>query len=348
MFLVGTALLALTGCPGGNAQLGQSCGGNDDCSGELQCLNDRCAARCARAPECGDGYTCDDDGLCKRATGQPGEHCKSEVDCAAGLSCQIDGTTDAAHVLLASCTADQPAHPTGHTCKIDSECRNGTCALGRCVDLCREDRDCGAGNSCLQIPHAEIDRAIFQGCLPTQGAVSWSIPVRSPKFEVVLPLPESARSAALVMSVDGVNQKVGAVSVQSPLPSATRLYFAPCTPGTPMCTVEAALDRYFKNPIRHLPQPAQSVLLMPSGPGLPLEVGTYRVEVSSFRPDGTTGSAIPRVTAIVRLDTADPSTTRTLDLHFFFLDLADHPCPAMTEGATLNAAVADAAQYFKR
>jgi hypothetical protein len=342
------ALATLTGCPGGNAQIGQSCGGNDDCHGTLQCLSERCVPRCTRAPECGDGYGCDDDGLCQRATGQPGEHCKSEVDCAAGLSCQIDGTTDESHVLLASCTADHAARASGAPCEDDSDCRNGTCALGRCVDLCRDSRDCGIDHSCMKIPHVAIDRAVFAGCLPTQGEVTWSIPVRSPSAQVALPIPEAARSAALVMSVDGVNQRVGAASVQSPLPGATRLYSLPCTPGAGSCSTADALDRYYKNPLRHLPQPVQSVLLIPSGPAPTLEVGTYRVQVSSFRPDGTTGSAIPRVTAVVRLDTADPSTTRTLDLHFFFLDLADHACPAMTEGGTLNAASADAAPFFKR
>jgi hypothetical protein len=51
---------------------------------------------------------------------------------------------------------------------------------------------------------------------------------------------------------------------------------------------------------------------------------------------------------VIRLDTADPSTPRTLNLHFFFLDLANHPCSAMTDGNTLDRTTALAAPYFQR
>lgn len=340
-------LLALAACPGSNAGVGASCGGNDDCSGMLQCLNSRCVPRCTRAPDCGDGYACDGDGLCQLATGVSGEHCKSEVDCASGLSCQIDGATDDNHVLLASCTDEHVTRAAGAACDADADCRNGTCALGHCVDLCRDTRDCGEANTCMKIPHVAIDRAVFYGCLPTQGVVTWSIPVLSPSAQVALPIPSAARSAELIMSIDGVNQKVGAASIQSPLPDATRLYSPPCTPGVGGCQLADALDRFYKNPIRHQPQPVESVLAFPSGSSPALELGTYRVQVSSFRSDGATGSAIPRVTAVVHLDTADPTTERTLDLHFFFLDLSAHPCQALTDNATLDAAAAAAAPYFK-
>lgn len=341
------ALVALAACPGGNAGLGASCGGNDDCNGTLQCLRSQCVQRCTRAPDCGDGYACDDAGLCQAAHAANGEHCKSEVDCATGLACQIDGTTDDNHVLLASCTDQHDARAAGDVCNADEDCRNTTCALGHCVDLCRDTRDCGKGNSCMKIPHVAIDRAVFYGCLPSQGAVTWSIPVLSPSAQVALPIPDAARSAELVMTIDGVNQRVGASNIQSPLPDATRLYSPPCTPGVGACMADDALDRYYKNPIRHLPQPVESVLAFPSGSAPALEVGVYRVQVSSFRPDGAIGTAIPRVTAVIRLDTADLTTDRTLDLHFFFLDLSAHPCQALTENATLNAAAASAAPYFK-
>ena len=340
-------LVALAACPGGNAGVGASCGGNDDCNGMLQCLNGQCIERCLRAPDCGDGYACGADGLCKAATAVSGEHCKSEVDCASGLSCQIDGTTDDSHVLLASCADQHDKRAAGDPCAADAECRNGTCALGHCVDLCRDTRDCGKGNSCMRIPHVAIDRAVFYGCLPSQGAVTWSIPVLSPSAQVALPVPDAARSAELVMTIDGVNQRVGASNIQSPLPDATRLYSPPCSPPGGGCTPVEALDRYYKNPIRHLPLPVESVLTFPSGPTLALETGVYRVQVSSFRSDGSVGTAIPRVTAVIRLDTEDLTTDRFLDLHFYFLDLSGHPCQALTDGATLNAAAAATSPYFK-
>jgi hypothetical protein len=109
----------------------------------------------------------------------------------------------------------------------------------------------------------------------------------------------------------------------------------PCAPIT-------ALDQFYTRPIRHLPDFGQSVLLIPSGTSGPIGPNVYRVDVSSFRANNAPGSAIPRVTAVVQL-----SAGAILDLHFFFLDLADHPCAAMTNHATLDAASAKAAPFFQ-
>jgi len=344
-------LVTLAGCPGGNGALGESCRGNDDCAGALQCLNSRCVLRCARAPDCGDGYACDERGLCQAAVDESGEPCVSEVDCSAGLACQIDGATvDGDNHLLASCSAQNTSRPAGATCSADADCRNGTCALGRCVDLCRETRDCGAGTSCVYIPRVAAGGALFSGCLPAEGTLTWSIPVTTPSAEVLLPVPAGALSVELVMSVDDATQKVGAKSVLSP--SGARLYTVPCSPLSPTdpCTPTEALDQYFGTPdqaqtsgnkLRHLPAPGQSVLLIPSAPAMQIQPGDYVVRVSSFRANGVDGSAVPRVTAVIQLT---PGVT--LDLHFFFLDLSDQPCAALPSGAALDATTAPTAAGF--
>jgi len=64
--------------------------------------------------------------------------------------------------------------------------------------------------------------------------------------------------------------------------------------------------------------------------------------VSSFRTNGLVGSAIPRVTAILKMDTAV-----NLDLHFHFLDLTDHPCADSFGGVRLDAARAQEAPFFQ-
>jgi hypothetical protein len=345
-------LVTLAGCPGGDGALGDTCRGNGDCDGTLQCLNSRCVARCGRAPDCGDGYSCDERGLCQLATDDVGEPCSSEVDCAPGLACQIDGAAvDGNSHLLASCTAQYSARPAGSDCSADSDCRNGTCALGRCVDLCRETRDCGAGTACVDIPRVAAGGALFAGCLPSEGTLTWSIPVTTPSAEVLLPVPSIARSVELVMSIDDPTQKVGAKSVLSPM--GARIYTVPCSPLSPTepCSPTAALDQYFgsqdatlegRNKLRHLPATNQSVLLIPSGSAVPIETGDYVVRVSSFRPNGTDGSAVPRVTAVIQL-----STGVTLDLHFFFLDLSDHPCIALDNNAQLTASSAASSAVFQ-
>lgn len=377
--------VALVGCPGGGARVGESCGSNDDCDRSLQCFNDICTPRCERAPQCGDGYACTD-GLCAVAHGQSGDTCLGESDCAAGRTCQINGAEidPKTNRLAATCALENPlGHPTGDLCSGDADCRNGTCDLGHCVDLCRDTTDCALGTSCMTIPRVAVNGELFEGCLPTQGTVSWDIPVVSPSAQILLPVPSGARSAALVMSVDDPGQKVGAESVLDPC-GCTR-YTAPCSflpqadPTT--CTALLADDQFYSrdpngsgtaanggsiagdaggnicgspvhcndsggpmvNRVRHRPEFGHSVLLIPSIPSSgELKNGAYQIQVSSFWPDNSPGSAVPHVTAVVRNGTGNQ-----LDLHFFFLDLEDHPCAAMAGIPTLAAGSAPNAPGFQ-
>jgi len=149
-------LLLLAACPGGNAAVGDHCGDSSDCQSSLQCVDSVCVPHCQRATDCGDGFACDKNGLCQRATGQEGDPCQSESDCSTGLACELAGVVpDAQGNLTPSCTAENPGHPPGSVCETDSECRDGTCALGHCTDLCRDTRDCAEGTSCTQIPRVE-------------------------------------------------------------------------------------------------------------------------------------------------------------------------------------------------
>jgi hypothetical protein len=337
-------LVAVSGCPG-SGRLGEFCGGNDDCDGALQCLNNSCAPLCGRAPDCGDGYSCDEQGYCLAATNNPGDPCKSQVDCPAGQSCQLSGVVDD-NIALASCTDEKAMTVSGDTCSNDSECRHGTCALGHCADLCQQTLDCAGGNSCVTIPHLLAPGATFSGCLPTDGVVTWSIPMNSPSAEILLPVPNVAGSAALVMSVDDLGQKVGATGVLDP--DGNRLYRLPCSTQSPSdaCNPVDATDGYFDNQVRHLPALGQSVLMIPSGSSVQSEIkqGVYRVQVASLRASDAPGSAIPHVTAVVRLGR---SHTLDLALHFFFLDLADHPCALLPEGDPLTAHTAQTARLFQ-
>jgi hypothetical protein len=337
-------MLALAGCPGGDGSIGDSCTSHSDCSTALQCVTGTCVAKCKRAPDCGDGFACDQDGFCHSANGQAGDRCTSEVQCSAGLSCQLGDASDAEGHLVASCSEQNPTRPAGAVCAKDAECRNGTCALGRCVDLCRETRDCGSGTACIGIPRVEADGVMFDGCIPPTGSIAWSIPVSTPSSDTILvPIPDTARSATIVFQVDDQAQRVGARQVIDP--SGATIYQKPCEPAiTPGCTPETALDQYYAQPVRHLPDFGQSVLQLPSTPDVanPLEPGAYRIAVSSFRANGATGSSVPHVTALVKMDVAV-----FLDLHFHFLDLEDHPCQSAFGGATLDAASAKDAPFFQ-
>jgi hypothetical protein len=323
--------VTLLGCPAGDGVIGDTCSSNGDCHGELQCFGGTCVPRCERAPECGDGFRCDDKGLCRAATGQVGDACTSEVDCSAGLSCQLDGseTTDDGY-LFASCVAENAGRPAGAACASDGECRNGTCDLGHCADLCTTTTDCAAGSSCTGIPRVSANGLLYRGCLPSNGALSWSIPVHGTNDVVMLPIPESARGVNVLFTVEDQSQKVGATTVSAP-------------DGTLLIDPTLDLD-YYENPfVRHRPEYGQSVLAMPSTPTTPLQSGVYSLRVRSIRPGlpKDTGTATPTMTAVVKLD-----ASVILDLHFHFLNLDDHPCAAAF-GGKLDASVAQSADFFQ-
>jgi hypothetical protein len=328
--------IVLAGCPGSDGEIGAPCSGHGDCDGNLQCSASVCVPRCARAPECGDGYACSSDGICALATGQPGDGCTSEVDCSPGLSCQIDGTVVEDGHLLSSCTAQGDGKPAGGACSIDTDCRNGTCALGQCVDLCAATRDCASGYSCMEIPRIEANGELFVGCLPAKGNVIWTIPTSAPTANILMPVPSAARSASLVFSVDDPQQRVGAQRLISP--SGQALYTRPCESGS---TCDPVAD-FYNNLVRHAPELGQSVISFPATPSAPLETGAYRVQMSSYRRNDQVGSAIPHVTAIVRIDAAT-----LLDLRFHFLDLDAHACQDEMGGSRFDATQAETAPFFQ-
>lgn len=331
--------VTLAACPGGDANIGESCGSHGDCDSALQCSNSICVPRCARAPDCGDGYSCDADGICQLATGQPGDSCKSEVDCSPGLACNIDGNAvgDDGR-LLASCTAQVAGNPPGATCDIHDDCRNGTCALGHCVDLCAETRDCSTGLRCMDIPHAQKQGLPFAGCLRAKGNIQWTIPLSAPQdTNVTFPVPSAATSAQLVFSVDDQAQRVGAVGLVSP--SGQTLY-NPCNPiQDQSCD---PIDDFYTHLVRHQPLFGQSVIALPSTSLAPLETGAYHLRVSSFRPNGSIGSAIPHINASVRIDAAV-----LLDLHFHFLNFEDHMCQSEFGNVRLDASRAQTETFFQ-
>jgi hypothetical protein len=343
------AVALLGGCGGGDAGLGDSCDRTGDCESALQCMRGVCVDRCHRSPDCGDGYACDGNGLCHLAEGHEGDQCKSEVDCGPGLSCVISGTAlDEDDRLRATCTASYDTGPAGAACFRDENCRNGTCALGHCVDLCQQSRDCAGGNSCMVVPRVEAYGSLFGGCLPSGGNITWRIPNTSSAPNFLLPVPSEASYAAVVYETDD-QQLVGATRVTAPSGDVlVETCYDDELPTDRLCDddtddAQRRQTMFYNNKIRHALAPRMSVLAMPSNPEIELETGVYLVNGRSFRSDGGPGSAIPKVTAVIRIGTGG-----SLDLHLHFLDLADHPCRAAFKNATLDAEAAKTETFFQQ
>jgi hypothetical protein len=335
-------VVTLAGCTGG-ADIGATCARHSDCDSSLQCVQRVCQARCARAPDCGDGYSCDEHGFCNIANKLAGESCTSEVDCAPGLSCQIN--VDPSNRLIRKCAAQLAGAPAGAACTADTDCRNGTCALGRCVDLCRGTRDCGAGTSCTKIPHVGAEGALFDGCLVANGVLTFPVtvppPSQTPRQPALLPVPNGATHASLVLST-ATPRSVGATRVTAPASAAPLFQLCP-KDGDLTCSDAAQRTQFFVNRLRHRREPGLSVLAVPSTSAVALEPGLYRVQASSFHVDGSEGPA-PTATAVIRLGTTTPLR---LDLHFHFLDLAEHPCNAAFGGVRLDGATSQIEPFFQ-
>ncbi|HTR55554.1 MAG TPA: hypothetical protein VMJ10_32980 [Kofleriaceae bacterium] len=321
------AVLCLTACS--SAGVGDHCADRSDCGGSLQCVADVCVPGCQRAPDCGDGYACEPDGTCREATGQLGDTCTSEVECAPGLSCSFDPM--ALTSLDASCVAESAGRAPGETCAADSDCRNGTCAIGRCVDLCDDTRDCVEGTACTLIPRVEAGGRTFSACLAAFGTIAWNIPIPGPSSQILLPIPSSATSVAVTFEVEDPLQLVGATSVIAP-DGVHHLV---------TLSDDSSTWPNFSDPVRHEPAAGQSVLAMPSSPATPLVAGAYSMIVKSLHRDGSPGSATPTATAVIKVDAAV-----LLDLHFYFLDFTDHPCTTAFT-STMTAATAQTASFFQ-
>ena len=103
--------LLVAACNG--AGLGDRCSTTDDCGVTLQCVSNVCRARCERAPDCGDGYSCDANGICHEANGNAGDACTSEVDCDVGYACELSGDVGDRGELAATCVQVGAGHATG-------------------------------------------------------------------------------------------------------------------------------------------------------------------------------------------------------------------------------------------
>jgi hypothetical protein len=329
IFISTLVMSGIISCSGGGG-IGDSCSGQSDCGDGFQCSRDVCVPLCNRSQECGDGYSCSSSGFCQIAVGKAGSVCTTESACVAGLACVLDRTdVDNDGVMQSSCAPSQQGHAPGATCNSDDDCRNGTCAVGRCVDICNSPRDCGVGNACMSVPRVEAGGAQFFGCLPETGTIAYDLPGEGSQQNALIAVPGSATSFSLVMRIDDDSQTVGLSSLLSP--RGRRLYSEWTT-----------AQEFYGNPVRHAPQRTQSVAQVPSSVNTEFETGAYRVALRSYRIAGQPGTATPRSSVVLKMGLGS-----TLDLHLHFADLQDHACKAAFGARILDASQAATSVLFQ-
>lgn len=330
-FALACALITVPACTRGEAEHGDPCEQTDDCESGLQCFESLCIPVCGTHVDCGDGYRCERGGECSMVSSEVGDRCLREIECGPGQACQLDDEDrDDDDTLTGTCQLQRPGMPTAAPCEADDDCQIGICSLGRCTQLCGQVSDCPPGLVCATVPRLLADGAPrFTGCFAGRGVISADIPMKEPASTLRVPVPSHARSLALVTEVDEPDQLVGAASVIAP--DGTTLYTAPSTD-----------EEFYANPIRYQPGYGVSTLFMSNTPSVALGTGVYQVAVASRLELGAPGTAVPRVRVFYKLD-----GSAVLDLHFHFLDLAEHPCAASFDEARLDAASAQASPHFQ-
>jgi hypothetical protein len=328
---IGVAWLAAGCAPAPGVGIGEDCGAEVTCA-TGQCFLGVCTPHCVTHSECGGGYLCSSNGSCLPVTSALGDECQRELDCGPRQSCRLQDNSAPVAVLSASCQPELQGGVTGAVCSEDNQCRTGICSLGRCSEVCRVHTDCPGSSACVTVPRPLPDAVpTFRGCLAAAGRIEVSSVLHRSKQTVQVPVPSHARSFALVAEVSEPDVIVGATRIQDP--SGNLLYDRP-----------DGLAAASRGPFRYAPSPGISTLVVPNAPQIPLQVGTYEIEIGAMHPDGTLAAAVPRVTTVYKLGETEAGI---LDLNFYFLNLDDHPCQSSSSGV-FSAAAASASAAFER
>ncbi len=312
------------------AGIGEACDVHQDCVRDAQCLSGLCAPRCLEHEDCGGGYVCNDFGLCEPVDSTIGDACTRELDCGPSQACTLDGADDNGDGrLAATCQTEGNGAATGGSCAGNDDCKTGICALGRCSEVCADHEDCPSSLACVDVPRLSAANApLFQGCLQPSGVLIHRHQLTLPSASLQVAVPSHAQSFAVVAQVEDETQLVGVTRASDP--NGAVLY-------------QDTGDLY-ENPVRYEPRHGVSTFLLPNAPTMPLAVGAYTIDVASVAASGTNANDIPEVRVVYKL--GGPGSV--VDVNFYFLNLADHPCAKEFDDNRLSAAEAASSDSFQR
>jgi hypothetical protein len=324
-------LLVLGACSGGDRGEGEPCMTGAECGAGLQCLEGVCAPTCVNHVDCGDGYQCEEGGQCVLVESNIGDVCMREIDCGPGQTCALDDfDRDDDDFLAGTCQYQWPGDPIASPCASDDDCQTGICTIGLCTQLCGQPNDCPPGLTCAIVPRLLDDSAPrFSTCLPSRGVAIDDVPLSSASASLRIPVPSNAHSVTLVASVEDETQLVGVTRLVGP-------------DGRVLFVLPETIEEFYDNDIRYQVSFGISTMMVPNTPEVELLVGVYQAEIGSILELGGRGTSIPQVVLQYKLDTG-----ASLDLHFHFLDLEDHPCAGFFEQGELDATTATESAQFQ-
>ena len=324
-------LIGVAACSGADRGEGEPCSSSGECGADLQCLEGVCRPDCENHIDCGDGYRCEEGGQCVLVESLVGDPCGREIDCGPGQTCALEESDrDGDGFLAGTCQPQGDGEPIASACEVDGDCQSELCSLGLCSQLCGQANDCPPGLTCAVVPRLlEGSAPRFSSCLPSSGVVVDEIPLSESPATLRIPVPSTAQSFTLITEVDDDAQLVGVTRLVAP--DGRVLYVLPET-----------VDDFYDNPIRYQASFGVSTMLVSNTPDVDLQVGVYQAEVGSILELGGPGTSVPRAAVQYKLDNG-----ATLDLHFVFLDLGDHPCARYFEQGELDAAVANSSAQFQ-
>lgn len=157
--------------PGG-AQLGDSCGADDDCEANL-CYDGRfqkvCSVPCSSDSDCNrQGYRCETTSVADGQGGSfeadvcvpaPPAECSRQDDCTPDEACAIVPTPDG-QSLESVCIPNPDGVATGNACTLDDDCQSQVCTNGTCASSCTDRDQCASDQVCRD---DTIDKAGISG-----------------------------------------------------------------------------------------------------------------------------------------------------------------------------------------
>jgi len=316
--LLGVSLALTVGCSSGSPA-GAVCVRHGDCAADLQCLAEVCVVQCNNNRECGDGYQCTSSGICEQVISQLGDACTSERQCGQNQRCQLEQEANEFGRIPGTCQEQLGGSNLGAECVADGNCRSGLCTIGRCSELCTVNADCPDNTDCTELPRMTASGpALFSGCLQNSGVLKISVSMSESAEQLQIPVPSSARSFALVTTTEDPSHFVGATRVLSP---SGKLIF----------NADITFEEQEVEKLRYLRKKQVSTLFVPNRDTMEIETGFYTIDVEASLGEFFSGTETPKVTVVYKLD-----DRRLLDLHFYFLDLEEHPCRDTFGSTTLN------------